>query len=106
MIIEETRLRDQALKDYPFQDAEWGLLNDYMQEGMLLYVMHGIEPGSFLTACLANDLIGAVGSADHMNKHRLPEMAEFIYNYVPSNAYGSYDAVRAWCAKGGINGRS
>lgn len=58
------------------------------------YIKHRIQPGSFLTAVLSNDLFGAVARADRENKLALSEICQLIYNEVPGNAWGSSDAVR------------
>ena len=58
------------------------------------YIKHRIQPGSFLTAVLSNDLFGAVARADRENKLALSEICQYIYNEVPGNAWGSLDAVR------------
>lgn len=58
------------------------------------YVNHRLQPGGFLTAVLSNDLFGAVSKADSFNKLALTEICQYIYNEVPSNAWGTYDVVR------------
>ena len=60
------------------------------------YVNHRLQPGGFLTAVLSNDLFSAVGRADSQNKLVLAEICQYIYNEVPGNAWGSYDAVRKY----------
>jgi hypothetical protein len=57
------------------------------------YVNHKLMPGSFLTAVLSNDLFGAVGRADSENLAALPDLVKYIYNNVPSAAWGNRDAV-------------
>lgn len=76
----------------------------YMQDGMRLYVEHGILPGGFLTAVLSNDLMGALGKADDINLHALPAYGRFLYNNAPCGCYGSLQAVASWCKAGGLNG--
>lgn len=56
--------------------------------------------GGFLRACLANDFVGAATHADRNNSHTLPEIARWIYNKMPSKAWGSYEKVDAWIAGG------
>ena len=60
------------------------------------YVEHGIPPGSFLTAVLANDFMKAVGRADSRNIHRLATWAAYIYNEIPGSCHGSYEIVKEW----------
>jgi hypothetical protein len=72
-----------------------------MHGGIERYVFDGIMPGSFLSAVLANDLVGAVGAGDHENTSLLFSYAMFLYNEMPSRAsgemWGSREVCRAWC---------
>lgn len=72
--------------------------NDYLDEALENYLMHGFEPGGFLTSVLANDLYLAVGRADHWNRDRLPDIINEVIHKMPSWSYGSYTAVKEWCA--------
>lgn len=67
----------------------------YMLSGMQRYVEHGIEPGSFLTAVLCNDLKGAVANADDNNIQELVEWVRFCWNELPANIWGSPEKVAA-----------
>ena len=71
--------------------------NNYVDEALENYLMHGLQPGGFLTAVLANDLRLAAGRADHWNKDRLPEIVTEVFQKVPDAALYSYNAVRDWC---------
>lgn len=73
-----------------------------MEPSVRLYVEEGISPGSFLKAVLANDFMGAVGRADSSNGELLREWAMFVYNYLPTDCWGSYERVNEW--KGLNNG--
>jgi hypothetical protein len=72
------------------------MLPEYMQDGMRLYIEKGIEPGSFLYSVLCNDLMGAFGTADSVNKARLADYCTFLYNEAPSQCHGSPAKVQAW----------
>lgn len=72
--------------------------NDLLDQSIENYLMHGLEPGGFLTAVLANDLYLAVGRADHWNKDRLPEIVSVVVYKMPNISWGSYAAVKDWCA--------
>ncbi len=76
----------------------------YMEDGVTLYVIEGIEPESFLTAVLANDLKAACTQADTNNRERLWEWGGFLYNCVPRECQGSYERVNSWIALGGLRG--
>jgi hypothetical protein len=73
-------------------------------EGLALYITHGIEPGSFLSAVLTNDLMGALGRADDQNVRLLREYGMILYNDSPSGCYGSPERFAAWIKAGGLNG--
>lgn len=60
------------------------------------YVENKYSPGGFLWAVLSNDLFGAVGLADKQNREALSEIVSYVYNYLPSNSWGSEEKVRAW----------
>lgn len=63
------------------------------------YLVHGLPPGHFLTACLENNFIEAVCRADAENIEALAAIAAYIYHEIPSAAWGSPDRVRTWLAK-------
>lgn len=64
-----------------------------------LYVKHGCEPGGFLYAVLSNNLSEAVGRADAGNLAALADIVKFVYNELPSEAWGSQNKVNAWLKK-------
>jgi len=87
---------DEAQKFY-FQGFA---VPDYMQEGLKRYVEDRIPAGSFLSAVLANNLVEAVGMADVNNMANLPAYANYLYNYAPSDCWGSPEKVKAWLVGG------
>jgi hypothetical protein len=60
------------------------------------WVHKGIPPGGFLTACLSNDLSGAVCRADDRSIGQIRDIVILSFNYLPIRCYGSADAVRRW----------
>lgn len=60
------------------------------------YVEDGIRTGDFLYCVLTNDLIGAVAHADSQNTIYLANVAKFLWNYAPSNCWGSKENVANW----------
>jgi hypothetical protein len=60
------------------------------------YVIKKWEPGGFIEAVLANDLVGACSRADISNIQLLKEYARFLFVHVPRNCWGSYETVNAW----------
>ncbi len=79
---------------------DYGLLPEGLRGGMRLYIEDRTLPGSFLEAVLRNDLMGAFGCADDINRHRMFEIVGFLYNEIPSPAWGSREAVKSWLAGG------
>lgn len=77
------------------------MIPEHTQAALDRYVNSGIMPGGFLTAVLSNDLFGAVAMADSANRLALPEIVAFIYNDVPSAAWGSADKVYSWAQRKG-----
>lgn len=79
----------------------------YMHEGVMRYVEHGIIPGTFLAAVLANDLVGALGHADETNRACMHGYACMLHNGFPARVYGMWGSLQAledWSAVGGAIG--
>ena len=72
------------------------LVPAHMWDTVKLYFIRRIPGGSFITALLSNDLMGAFGRADDVNARAMQNWCQFLYNYAPSGSYGSPDAVRDW----------
>lgn len=68
------------------------------------YALKGWQPGGFLIACLANDLMGAFGMADANNMAALRHITGYIYNCMPSTCHGNSDRVAEWINAGGAEG--
>lgn len=79
-------------------DAEAALkrLPEHCQGGVRRYIEERVEPGSFLTAVICNDLTSAVQAADDINRLRLHQYVQFFYNHAPSNCWGSQKLFNAW----------
>lgn len=90
----------------PGRPADWSLIPDYMVGGLRRYIEHGIPPGHFLTAVLSNDLRGAFERGDDINRAAVENYVRFLYNYAPSNCWGSPDAFADWCKQGGLTERA
>jgi len=69
-----------------------------VMEGLVRWVVYGPKatPGEFLGAVLTNDLMGACGRADHMNKYLLWEYAYILSNSVPAGCKGSPEICANW----------
>jgi hypothetical protein len=71
---------------------------DILDQSLENYLMHGLEPGGFLTAILSNDLFRAVDCADTWNRDRITRIAEEIQAVMPWNSYGDRQRVDEWLA--------
>ena len=76
-------------------DFEGYQIPSYMQDGLILYINNGIEPGSFMSAVLENNLKQAVIHADSNNMTLIPEYVRFLYAKAPSSVWGSRAKVDA-----------
>lgn len=94
----------RAETDLDAMDINYTSLPAHMQDAMRRYVEHGIQPGSFLTAVLSNDLIDAMRRADDVNLHALPAYGRFLINEAPCGCFGSPETFQAWCKSGGLTG--
>jgi len=83
-------------------NQDWGegmakLVPEHMREGFIMYIAFGPAlPGRFLSSLLSNDLMGAVGRADDINQACLIDWCTFLYNYAPSECYGSAEKFKRW----------
>lgn len=73
-------------------------LPEHMRDGFKHYIEMRIPMGGFGMAVVCNDLRGACGKADDINRHRLFDIVYFLYNEVPSQCWGSPEKVEAWLA--------
>ncbi len=72
---------------------------DYMQGGLLAYVLRGDPPGDFLRALLSNNLMETFARADINNSKLIPEYCRFLRWHVPGNCKGSPLRVKEWIAE-------
>ena len=67
-----------------------------LQFGLKVYIEKGVEPGSFLVACIENDLVAAVSIASDQTLGELRAAVQWLYNHAPSEAWGSKEKRIAW----------
>ena len=84
----------------------YDILPAHMQDGFRRYIERGIPGGSFMTAVLTNDLMGAFSRADDENRARLFDTCKFLHWDAPRGCHGSQDAVDYWIKVGGLEGLS
>lgn len=71
------------------------------------YLVHGIEPGGFFTAVLANDWMGAIQRCHPANTiESLKSISKWINEYMPKQCHGSYKKVDDWTDTGETYRRS
>lgn len=75
------------------------LIPGHMFGAVSRYMLQGIPPGSFLTAVLSNDLMGAFDKADDENSAAMRQWCLFLYNHAPSGSHGSPQAFSNWLAQ-------
>ena len=68
----------------------------YMISGMVNYLVHHVEPGSFMRSMLENDLSESLRRADPENRVKLRTWLSFMEREVPPEAWGSKKSVRLW----------
>jgi hypothetical protein len=74
-------------------------LPPYMIEGVFYYLVHHLEPGSFLMSLFSNDLKNTIRQADDINGRRIKEWLSLMYNEFPSGSWGSEKKVQEWLAQ-------
>lgn len=79
-------------------------LPEHMRDGFRLYIEKGIPGGSFMTAVLGNDLIGAFQRADDINRVRMFDTCAFLCSEAPRGCFGSPGRVEDWIKSGGLEG--
>ena len=80
------------------------LVPSHLRNGLRAHVETGRSVGDFLTACLENDLLGAVSHGDDESLAGLKGVVQFLYNYAPGACWGSKKKVIDWQARGGLEG--
>jgi hypothetical protein len=68
----------------------------HLHGGLVRYVVHGLQPGHFLTAVLNNDLAESIKRADEDSAAGLVSLVRFLVNEFPYQAWGNTDRVENW----------
>jgi hypothetical protein len=77
--------------------ADWEVPREYA-ESMYNYLVWGFRPGSCFDSILANDFAGAILRSHPGNTiEAFKALVAWIDRTVPEEAWGSYNAVYAWC---------
>ena len=86
------------------QDIDYSKLPEHMRDGFRRYIEKGIPGGHFMTAVLSNDLMGAFGRADDINRARMFDICAFLHNEAPRGCFGSPEHVNDWIKDRGLEG--
>lgn len=78
------------------------MLPEYMLGGLKRYFENRIPPGDFLMAVLQNDLRGSCMRADSVNRYKLFDYLNWLYNEAPMGSWGSPENVKNWLKGGPI----
>lgn len=76
--------------------SDYSLIPPAIMEGLIAHRDRLHPVGGFLTACLENDLRGAISRADEGSARGLFQIVGWLYWEMPSPAWGSREKVRAW----------
>ena len=78
--------------------SKWDVPKDFA-DPMYNYMVFGFEPGSCFTAVLANDWKRAILASHPGNTiEAFKALTGWIHDVMPTDAYGSYEAVKFWLA--------
>ena len=75
---------------------DYSKIPEHCQKGMKRYIEHGIIPGDFLQAVICNNLVESFARADGTNILCLFDYACFLYNEIPTSAWGSEEKMMKW----------
>ena len=79
-----------------FPENLWG--------GFKRYVLHGIEPGSFLKAFFVGDFHELCRRGGEESVKELWPAVVYLHNQCPGGCFGSLEHVRDWMGQGGLVG--
>jgi hypothetical protein len=69
-----------------------------MLPSLYAYIVDGRPPGSFLEAIITNDLHAAFALADDENVQCLAAWTQLLYQWAPSESWGSKATMTRWIA--------
>lgn len=76
------------------------LIQRRFRDALDRYVKDRYNPGHFLGAVLANNLLGALQHGDDAAVANLPHIVAYIYNELPGGCWGTPGRVGEWLAGG------
>lgn len=81
--------------------TDYSKLPSSLAPGMQRYLEQGVQPGSFLTAVICNNLKEAFVKADDFNQELMFEIVKWMYNEIPRLCWGSPARVENWMKRFG-----
>lgn len=82
--------------EFKLEPDEYFPINDYIFGALERYLNHGIDAGGFMMSVLENNLCEAFARADMQNARNMKNIVSYVYNHMPSNAWGSKEKVAAY----------
>jgi hypothetical protein len=85
--------------------VKWEVPRDFA-DSLYNYLVYAMQPGSFFTAVLANDFLGAVARS-HPGNHMesLKALGGWIQDMAPPESWGSYGTVETWILMSAVDRR-
>ena len=84
---------------FQFVGIDYTGLPKGLRGGTQRWIEAGIQPGSFLSAVIANNLKKALGHADASNQVAIFQIVSWFYNEAPGPCWGSVAAARKWASQ-------
>ena len=85
--------------------TRWTVPREYF-DPLYNYLVHGYEPGSFWSAVLANDFMGAIQRSHPSNDiPALKHAVGWIQDSFPIESYGNYHMIKGWLKLDAIDRR-
>ena len=94
-MTEDIVVKAWSLED-SMNDIDWDNCPDHVRPALENYILNRIGTGGFLYQVLVNDLFGAFGRADEINKKEMDLIIRFLFNEVPTVCYGTPKKVAQW----------
>lgn len=85
-------------------DQHLNLIPGHIRDGVREHCLSGRPNGSFVTAVLSNDLMGAVSHGDPNSIAGLKGIVQFLHNYGPQGCWGTPAKAQEWKNQGGLLG--
>lgn len=75
---------------------------EYLHPGLLLWVEHGLVPGSYMSNVLNNNLVGASRAASGGSLAAIGPLGLVLFESVPVDAYGEKGKMADWMKRSGL----